>query len=125
MLSILFLSLLACESENSSLLPDATAGSLFGFSFSEKKTSHDLKQLNILRRDLLLVSSRYVDSHKFKSKLINEMFVAALDKLEEDIDSVLTEFKYIDDLEKRDSSSLSVEEISIIKDKKSNQGILS
>ena len=64
MLSILLLTQLACDSDNSKLLPDATAGSLFGFSFS---TSHDLKQLNILRRDLLLVSSRYVDSHKSKS----------------------------------------------------------
>ena len=84
MFTFLFLSLFACESDNSSLLPDATAGSLFGFSFSEQKTNHDLKQLNILRRDLLLVSSRYVDSHKFKSELITEMFLASLEKLEED-----------------------------------------
>ena len=124
MLSILLLTQLACDSDSSKLLPDATAGSLFGFSFSEKKTSHDLKQLNILRRDLLLVSSRYVDSHKFKSELINEMFLAALDKLEEDIDSILTEFISIEELEKRDMSSLSVEEITIIKNKRANQGIL-
>ena len=38
MLSILLLTQLACDSDNSKLLPDATAGSLFGFSFSEKKT---------------------------------------------------------------------------------------
>ena len=124
MFSLLFLSLFSCDSDSSSLLPDATAGSLFGFSFSEQSSHHDLKQLHILRRDLLLVSSRYVDSHKFKSDLITEMFLASIDKLEEDIDSILTEYQSIENLEKRDVSSLDVEEISIIKNKKNNQGAL-
>ena len=106
------------------MLPDATAGSLFGFSFSGAKIQHDLKQLHILRRDLLLVSSRYVDSHKFKSDLITEMFLASIDKLEEDIDSILTEYQSIENLEKRDISSLDVEEIAIVKNKQANQGVL-
>ena len=78
---------IGCQSSED-LLTEAKAGGLFGGLLPNEQASVNLSQLNILRRDLLLVSERYVDSHLLDSELVYEMLEGALNALEQEIDAV-------------------------------------
>ena len=60
----------------------------FGATASASSQPHDLRSLNILYEDIGIMMRNYVDSHRFKEELIDEMFKGVLTDLEQGFDEV-------------------------------------
>lgn len=60
----------------------------FGVNASVSSRPHKLRELRILSEDIDIMKRDYVDSHRFKEKLIDEMFMGILTELEQGFDEI-------------------------------------
>lgn len=78
--------LLSCSGQEYEDGTESPIDALLGLSDANAKANHSLSRLSILTKDFALLKANYVDSADLKSAKLQEMFEAALERVEWNVD---------------------------------------